>query len=133
LKVVDFDGKQYTWPPTGHVPFKDSTRPRSDLHLRARKLLTALFPAERILEEIPIPKIGLFIDLYVCGKNIAVECNGQQHYEFNSFFYASKFDWAKAVQNDAIKKEWCIINNIKHIELPYDESDEQWKERIGKA
>jgi len=25
------------------------------------------------------------------------------------------------------KKEWCELNNITHLELKFDQTDEQWK------
>lgn len=28
------------------------------------------------------------------------------------------------------KKEWCSYNNISVVELPYNESMEQWQDRI---
>jgi hypothetical protein len=35
----------------------------------------------------------------------------------------------KGQKKDRDKKEWCVLNNIKYIELPYNMT-ENWKEMI---
>jgi uncharacterized membrane protein YkvA (DUF1232 family) len=39
--------------------------------------------------------------------------------------------FAKAKKRDENKKQWCLLNNIKYIVFPYDESPEQWKQKIN--
>ena len=39
-------------------------------------------------------------------------------------------NFLKARANDSRKKEWCEMNKIKFIELPFDEEDDEWTRRI---
>ena len=41
-------------------------------------------------------------------------------YEQNSFFHDSKLDFIEGQKRDRRKIEWCELNNIIHIELPYE-------------
>lgn len=52
----------------------------------------------------------------VCGKYIAFEHQGNQHYKENSFF--STFSLSKIKEHDKIKKELCEKNNIFLICIP---------------
>jgi hypothetical protein len=36
----------------------------------------------------------------------------------------------KHKKRDQEKKEWCEINGIEYIELPYNETVAEWKKRI---
>jgi hypothetical protein len=38
--------------------------------------------------------------------------------------------FVKAKKRDADKKEWCELNSIQYIDLPFDETEDQWKKRI---
>ena len=37
----------------------------------------------------------------------------------------------KAQKKDREKVEWCELNNIKLIELPYNESTDEWTKRLS--
>ena len=45
-------------------------------------------------------------------------------------FHTSKLEFAKSKKRDKDKYDWCELNNLLYVGLPYDESDEQWKHRI---
>ena len=65
---------------------------------------------------------------------LAVEVQGQQHYEHNPFFHGTdKFNFFKSLARDNEKRAFCEINNIILVELPYNESDEQWEKHIREA
>lgn len=100
----------------------------SKYHKRARALLKSLYPTARIYEETPIDIDGkqLYLDFYLPAIKLAIEVHGEQHYKYNSFFFNSKLEFAKAQKNDRDKKEWCKNNNITLIELPYNLKDEEW-------
>lgn len=133
MKVRDFDGNECRWPPTGYNVNFDDIRPRSSLHIRCRELLRKLYPTEQILEEVPIPNLNLFVDFYLPFRKIVVECQGEQHSKFIPHFHKTKIGFAKSKARDKRKKEWCQINNIRIVELPFFESDEEWKTRIQDA
>lgn len=130
MKVYGFDNRLYSWPPSGHVPPENQLRPRSQLHIRARNVLRTLYPTLRILEEVPLPSTSLFADFVIPQLNLIIEVHGEQHYTFVPHFHGTKMNFLHARQNDAKKKEWCELNNLRYTELPYNESDEQWRQRI---
>ena len=78
MKVVDFNGREHNFPPTGHVPDLDDSRQRSEHHLDARKLLRSLYPTQRVLEEVPLPGVRLFADFYIPTRNAVIEVHGRQ-------------------------------------------------------
>lgn len=133
MKVKDFDGYEHNWPPLGYSVNFDDIRPKSSLHLRCRDILRKLYPTERILEEVPLPNLNLFVDFYLPFRKIVVECQGEQHSKFIPHFHRTKIGFIKSKARDKQKKEWCSMNNIRIIELPFSESDEEWTERIQNA
>jgi len=133
MSVIDFDGNKSPWPPQGHeVDFNDQ-RPRSSLHLRCRELLRQMYPTQPILEEVPIPRLGLVCDFYLPFRKVVIECHGEQHYKFTPHFHGSRYDFAQAKKRDKTKREWCRINNFRVATLPFSETDDEWRERIENA
>lgn len=66
-------------------------------------------------------KKNLFIDFFLPDYNIAIECQGEQHFK--------KYRWEnndngliKRQRNDEIKKMLCEKNNIKVVYVNYDEN-----------
>lgn len=47
-----------------------------------------------------------------------IECQGQQHYTAQSFFGGEE-QFYKQKENDSLKKEYCVKNNIPLYEIPY--------------
>jgi hypothetical protein len=133
MKVRDLEGNISTWKLTGQIVTATDKRSRSKLHVKARKILYEMFPTMKILEEVPINPRGnktQYLDFYINQIKLAVEVHGQQHYKFNTMFHASARDFLNQKKNDADKQEWCWLNNITHIELPYNEDIEEWKNKI---
>jgi hypothetical protein len=124
--VYDTSGRIHSWNLTGHIPRFDSTRPRSDLHIRARALIKAEYPTDNILEEVPLPGEQLYGDFYLPLRRLMVEAMGEQHYNYIPFFHGSPFNFIKGKKNDARKREWCLINDIQLIEFKYNEKEEEW-------
>lgn len=129
MLVVGLDGKEYRWRPELYLDRRENA---SNLHIQARELLHSLFPFYTISEELLLPGIEtkLYLDLYIQQLRLAVEANGCQHYNYNHHFFASAKDFRRAQQRDRLKREWCELNNIDLVELPYNESIDQWRERI---
>lgn len=130
--VVDLDGHLQQWSLTGTIAH-GTIQKKSDLHLQARTLLKTCFPTLQILEEVPIPiRRGevLYLDFYLPLNKKCIEVHGEQHYKFVQFFHVDRMGFAKHKKRDKEKKEWCELNNLKYIELPYDLSVEEWKDRI---
>ena len=61
----------------------------------------------------------VIIDFVIPEKSIWIEYNGKQHYEYVSVFHHGNEDFIKQLSRDKNIKEYCKINNIKLIEIPY--------------
>ena len=133
MKVEDLNGRQYSWPPTGHEVSLSDKRPRSEPHLRCRALLRAMYPTQPILEEVPLPGIGLFCDFYLPFRQVMIECHGEQHYTYTAHFHGSRQGFAKSKRRDQNKIDWCCINNIDMAILPHSETEDEWRTRIEDA
>lgn len=131
MKVNGFDGRIY------NLQLNKKTRGKcSDLHKRARFLIKEIFPLELVFEEITLPGSKthsnslLYLDFLLPSKAIGIEVQGQQHIEYTPFFHGNKQSFGKSQNRDNVKEEWCELNNIILIQLPYNESNEEWKLRI---
>jgi len=65
-----------------------------------------------------VNKQPLPFDFYLPNKNILIEFDGKQHYEPVKFFGGEK-GLKYRQQNDTIKTEYCMSNNIKLIRINY--------------
>jgi hypothetical protein len=133
LKIRDLDGNTYTWKTSGNVVRSNDQRPRSKLHLKARHLLRDLYPALQIMEEVPFQlrrNQSGFIDFYINTIKTVVEVHGSQHYKFNTLFHTSIHDFINQKKRDVALVDWCELNNLTYVELPFNESIEEWKLRI---
>jgi hypothetical protein len=133
MKIIGLDGKEYLWNVT-----KYKARAKcSKLHARARTVLTTEFPYDTIYEELTLPGLKderqtspLYADFFVPTRQLMVEVQGEQHYKFNSHFFDNKIEFFRAQARDRLKQEWCHINEFMLVQLPYNETDEQWLQRI---
>ena len=62
-----------------------------------------------------------FIDFYVPSKNTFIEFNGAQHYIPVDYF-GGNVQFNKQIQRDNYIKKYCAINNIKLIEIKYNDN-----------
>lgn len=130
--VKDLDGVGHNWNLTGNMA-KGRVENKSSLHLAARELIISMFPTLQVLEEVPIPlrrSESLYLDFYLPLKKFCIEVHGEQHYRFVSFYHNNMLAFLKSQKRDREKQEWCDINGIQYVSLPYDENIEQWKNRI---
>ena len=133
MQIVTLDGNIQNWQLTGHFAHARLEN-KSSLHTAARGLLKNKFPTFQILEEVPVPikrSETFFIDFYIPLLKTAIEVHGEQHYKFVGFYHNNQLGYLKSQKRDREKKEWCEINSIKYIELPYNENTDQWIERIN--
>lgn len=61
----------------------------------------------------------LSFDFYLSSLNLCIEYNGLQHYKPVDIFGGLK-RYNEQIHNDNIKKEYCKLNNIKLIIIPFD-------------
>ena len=131
MKIIGLDQQEYSWIPSNNIV---DTEKRSGLHNKAKELLKERYPNDRILEELVLPgtktatrKSTLKADFFIPVRKLIIEVHGEQHTEFNNFFFKSKMDFYKAQARDRDKKQWCEINNFELIELFHNESIEEWR------
>lgn len=133
MQVKGLDGNIYAWNLTGYIS-KGRAGNKSSLHLQARQLISDMFPTLQVLEEIPITLRKseiLYLDFYLPLKKLCIETHGEQHYNFVPFYHSNRLNFMKAQRRDREKEEWCEINGIKYVALPYNEDIETWKGRLA--
>jgi hypothetical protein len=131
MQVRDLDGNISNWQLIGNISHTFNLN-KSSLHLQARNLIKECFPTLQVLEEVAInPRRSetLYLDFYLPLIKKCVEVHGEQHYAFSRFFHNTTLGFIKHKRRDQDKREWCDINGIKYIELPFDKTDE-WHQRI---
>jgi hypothetical protein len=128
MKVQDLDGSVYEW----RFPAKVTPRKSSQLHQRAREILKSVFPMVQLLEEVPVTVDGKkhFLDFFMPPLCIAVEVHGEQHYKYVPHFHGTARGFFRHKRRDRLKAEWCELNDITLIVLPYNEED-RWEEIIN--
>ena len=132
MLIKDLDGNSHNWQLTGNMA-KGKVTNKSSLHLQASSLISNLYPTLQILEEVPIPLRKneiLYLDFYIPLKKVCCEVHGEQHYKFVSFYHNNMLNFLKSQKRDKEKQEWCEINNILYIELPYNDID-NWEKLIA--
>jgi len=101
-----------------------------------------MYPTFRVVQEYSIKitndygkQLTLYLDIFIKELNLAIECNGIQHFKPVGFFHNGVEGFNKSKKNDKIKKEWCESNGISLIEVDYDEdvSEKMLKNKIKKA
>lgn len=137
MKVTGLDGKERSWNLSKYRNVKSSSRPRSQYHIRARKLLRKIYPHDKILEEVSLPGSGtdtrkstLYADFFIPNRSLMVEVHGHQHYEYVAFYHKKKINFYKAQARDRDKLEWCCVNDIRIVVLKYSDNLEEWERQV---
>lgn len=68
----------------------------------------------------------LRFDFYLPSKNVCIEFDGIQHFEAIDFFGGVE-EFEKLKIRDSIKNNFCSLNNIKLIRIPYTIKDDEMK------
>jgi len=134
VKVKGFDGRSYTinFTKANHKSYRDK---RSSYHKKARELISKSFPFEIVYEETTLPGSRtratglLYADFIIPKLCIMIEVHGEQHYTFSRFFHKTKKGFQEHKRRDVKKIEWCELNEITMIVLPFDK-EEQWQELL---
>jgi hypothetical protein len=132
MTIADLDDNIINWNLTGHIS-KGRLLNKSSFHLQARKLIVIQYPTLQILEEVPIPlrrSETLYLDFYLPLIKTCIEVHGEQHFKFVAFYHNTVLNFLKAKKRDQEKQEWCEKNGIKYISLAYNESQQEWKDKI---
>lgn len=62
----------------------------------------------------------LRFDFYIPSLNLAVECQGGQHY-FSVKFFGGDVAFEERKRRDQIKRDWCKEHGVTLLEIPYYE------------
>jgi hypothetical protein len=131
MKVRDLNGKLHKkWPPTDCHIDKNLIAGKSNLHVKCREILVDLYPTRPLLEEVPLAGHNLTLDFYIPHLMMAIEVQGEQHFEFIPYFHGTKMGFAESQYRDEQKREWCENNGIDLVELRFDEDEETWRHKI---
>lgn len=137
MKFIGLNGKEYNIDLKKYSIQKTTS---SQYHKAARDLLCDIFHGYNIYEEVKLPgtvdpakKSALHIDFFIPNATIGVEVHGEQHFKYVPFFHKTKAGFLQSKARDKKKIEWCTVNNITLIELRWDESIEQWREKIERS
>lgn len=132
MKVRGLDGRQYTLGTGNYARVASQSDSKSTYHLRARAVLKRIYPCDSVVEEIFLPGCPstLYADFYLPLRALMVEVQGEQHYKQVECFQPTMMDHLKAKGRDVTKRQWCVLNNICLVELPYNETDNEWTQRI---
>ena len=133
MKIIDLEGNVHRWKTEGTIVRFNESRPRSQLHKTARLLLRDLYPTLQISEEVVVPlRKGkkVFLDFYINTIKTVIEVHGPQHYKFNSLYHSCAQDFLNQKQRDRELQDWCNLNNLNYIELPFNEDEEQWQNKL---
>lgn len=125
---VTWNNKQYNLK-LPKLLYNDDKTKKSQLHLNIRAYLKEKFPLELIYEEVKLAGTKLKVDFYIPSKNLMVEAQGIQHYEYNEHFHKNKFGMINSNRRDITKRLWCEENNIELVEIKYD----QWEDDLRRA
>ena len=132
MQVYDLDGNIYNWTFRGNVANGSITR-KSSYHLKARDMLHRLLPTMQILEEVKInvhKSQIMFLDFYIPLIKTCIEVHGEQHYKFVAHYHSNQLAFLQSQKRDREKQEWCELNKIKYISLPYDNTESEWELKI---
>ena len=133
MKVKDLDGNIYKWKISSSSVRGTNARPRSQIHLTARSLLQDTYPTLLLCEEVSVRlryNKKVFLDFYINTIKTVIEVHGAQHYSFNSLYHTCAQVFINQKKRDRELQEWCVLNNLNYIELPFNENKEQWLARI---
>lgn len=63
----------------------------------------------------------LFFDFYLPTLNLYIEVQGIQHTEFSKYFHGDAASFRAQRKRDALKVEWCSLNDMTLLCIHYDE------------
>jgi hypothetical protein len=126
VKITGLDGKTHKLKLTGREA--DPNRSASSGHRRARALLLAQFPYDRVYEEVHLPgaKWDLRVDLIIPSRMLAVEIQGAQHRTYNAFFHGTAHAFREQLRRDAAKRQLLEFNGFRVVSIDDDTPHELW-------
>jgi very-short-patch-repair endonuclease len=105
---------------------------RSKIQKKVKDLLYPHWIADIVFEEMPVLGTRMTLDFYNANRKMAVEVDGNQHYQYNKFFHSnSRQNFLSQLQRDEKKEYFCEINQIRLVRiLEKDTINEQLLESL---
>jgi very-short-patch-repair endonuclease len=99
---------------------------RSKIQARVKQLLYPFWFADVVFEEFPVLGTRLTLDFFNSNRQIALEVDGNQHYQYNKFFHGgSRMKFLQQLQRDQAKEDFCERNGITLIRIMESEKIDQ--------
>ena len=116
MRVHGLDGKNTSWDlRESKFPMRSQGACKSKIQFACGQILKQQFPLDLILEEVTVPGEQMYLDFFLPNRRIAVEVQGQQHFDYSPFFHQSQKNFKASVARDQRKQRWCDINDIRLI------------------
>lgn len=91
---------------------------RSKIQKKVKDLLYPYWIADIVFEEMPVLGTRMTLDFYNANRKMAVEVDGNQHYQYNKFFHSnSRQNFLSQLQRDEKKEYFCEINQIRLVRI----------------
>lgn len=95
-----------------------------DITVKTLEGLCMDYQTQKVFSDCLSPKGNVLrFDFYIPSKNILIEYNGKQHYQYVEFFYDSEEDYEYRLKCDEIKRKYCEEKGVRLLEIPYTEKD----------
>lgn len=93
----------------------------SKVQKRVKDLLYEHWCADFVYEEFPVAGTRLSFDFYNASKDIVIEVDGKQHYQYNKHFHSeSRQKFLNQLIRDDDKETFCALNGIKLYRIRED-------------
>lgn len=85
--------------------------------------LRLVLPHYKVISQHPIKYLGqqFYFDYYIPALRLFIECQGEQHYSYVSYFHGTKEEFRLSKQRDQLKREWVKENDMYLLEIKYTE------------
>lgn len=91
---------------------------RSKIQERVKALLYPHWFADVVFEEFPVIGTRLTLDFFNSNRQIALEVDGNQHYQYNKFFHGGcRQKFLGQLHRDEAKEVFCERNGITLIRI----------------
>jgi len=81
------------------------------------ELSKELYSEYEVVYELLIPDLNQRFDIFVLELGIAIEYDGEQHYQFNKFYHKDVNGYIESKKLDNKKEVFCKENGIKLVRL----------------
>ena len=95
---------------------------RSKVQFTTKKYLQKYWKNHVVFEEFPVLGTRYTLDFFNANRNIAIEVQGRQHFEYVGHFHnKNKANFLMQLKRDREKRKFCEINDIVLFEITEDE------------